>query len=188
MTYQKPEGKGALTDAAEEISKSQRKRDAHDVFLLARELVEMKQNTLKKILSSVELSEDISFEIDKARKMKSHGARKREIMFLSKQLRQLELDSLRMAIEQPKEFARLETLRQHRLETWRDALMTNGDPLVNQLCALNSSFDRQQLRQLIRNARREAERKKPPTASRNLFRLLAEFDLQQELPDSPQLG
>jgi len=158
------------------------------VFLLARELVEMKQSTLKKILSSVDLGEDIGFEIAKARKMKSHGARKREIMFLSKQLRQLELDSLRMAIERPKEFAIAETLRQHRLETWRDALIANGDPVVNQLCALNSSFDRQQLRQMIRNARREAEHKKPPAASRSLFRLLDDFDQQQPLPAAPQMS
>lgn len=183
MTSQKPESNGASDDATEEISKSQRKRDAHDIFLLARELVGMKQSTLKKILSSVNLDEDISFEITKARKMKSHGARKRETQFLSKKLRQIDLDSLRMAIEQPKEFARAEALRQHRLETWRDSLIAEGDPVVNQLCQLNNDFDRQQLRQLVRNARREAAHKKPPASSRSLFRLLAEFDLQQALPD-----
>ncbi|MCF6263772.1 MAG: DUF615 domain-containing protein [Xanthomonadales bacterium] len=185
MTFQKPEDTGAPLDAAEEISKSQRKREAHDIFLLARELVEMKASTLKKILSSVDLDEDIIFEITKARKIKSHGARKRETMFLSKQLRQLDLDSLRMAIEQPKEFAREEALRQHRLEIWRDSLIATGDPMVNHLCALNHDFDRQQLRQLVRNARREAAHKKPPAAARSLFRLLAEFDLQEELPTIP---
>lgn len=156
------------------------------MFLLARELVEMKPSTLKKILSSVNLDEDISFEIAKARKMKSHGARKRETQFLSKQLRQIDLDSLRMAIEQPKEFALAESLRQHRLESWRDALIANGDPVVNQLCGLNSSFDRQQLRQMIRNARREAAHKKPPAASRSLFRLLVGIDQQQALPAAPE--
>ncbi len=184
MTSQKPTANGASIDAAEEVSKSQRKREARDVFLLARELVEMKQSTLNNIISSVDLSEDIVFEIVKARKIKSHGARKRETQFLSKMLRHIESDSLHMAIAEPKEFAQIETRRQHRLEQWRDALIANGDQALHLLCQLNTEIDRQQCRQLIRNARREAEQNKPPASSRSLFRLLAAADKQQALPDS----
>jgi len=156
------------------------------VFLLARELVEMKTSSLNGILAAVELDDDLRFEIDKARKMKSHGARKRETQFLSKMLRHIELDDLYIAIKQPKAFARAESLRQHRLEHWRDALIELGDPIVNQLCAHSADFDRQQLRQLVRNARREAGPKKPPASSRSLFRRLAEADRQNPLPDYPQ--
>ena len=188
MTSQKPKANGTSIDAAEEVSKSQRKREARDVFLLARELVEMKQNTLNKILSSVDLGEDIGFEIAKARKITSHGARKREIQFLSKKLRQIEIESLHMAIAEPKEFAQIEARRQHRLENWRDALIANGDQVLHRLCQLNTGIDRQQFRQLIRNARREAAQNKPPASSRSLFRLLAAVDLQQALPDSPEVS
>ncbi len=175
MTSKKPvNSEGAI----EAPSKSERKREAHAIFLLARELVEMKDSALAKI----DIAEDLLTLIKKARGIKSHGARKREILYLSKQLRGIELDAIRMAIEQPKMVAREETMRQHRLETWRDALIDDGDRTLSLLCSHGFDVYRQQLRQLIRNAQREARQNKPPASSRSLFRLLAELDQQKTLP------
>lgn len=175
MTSKKPVDSGAPIEAP---SKSERKREAKLVFLLARELVEMKTN----ILAKMDIPEDLLVAVNKTRGIKSHGARKREILYLSKQLRGIELDAIRTAIEQPKVAAREETMRQHRLEIWRDALISEGDQVLNKLCAHDFPVDRQQLRQLIRNAQREASQNKPPASSRSLFRLLADLDLQQNLP------
>ncbi len=175
MTSKKPIDSGASIEAP---SKSERKREARAVFLLARELVEMKASTLARI----DIPEDLLVKVDKARGIKSHGARKRETLYLSKQLRGIELDAIRMAIEQPKEAAREETMRQHRLEAWRDALIADGDRVLSLLCSQDFAVDRQQLRQLIRNAQREASQNKPPASSRSLFRLLADLDQQQTLP------
>jgi len=179
MTSKKPVNN---TASPETPSKSARKREAQAIFLLARELVEMKASTLAKI----DISADLLEAINKARSIKSHGARKRETLFLGKKLRHTDLETIRLAIAQPKAAAREETLRQHRLENWRDALLADGDRIINLLCQQNNTVDRQQLRQLIRNARGEASQNKPPASSRSLFRLLKEIDQQQTLTAAPE--
>ncbi len=177
MTSQKPVDKDIQQDVP---SKSERKREAQAIFLLARELVEMKTNALAKI----ELPDDLQEAVDKARRIKSHGARKREVLFLSKKLRAIELEAISIAIAQPQAAAREETIRQHRLEAWRDALIADGDQILNSLCQQDFPIERQQFRQLIRNARREASQNKPPASARSLFRLLHDIDQQQRLPDT----
>jgi ribosome-associated protein len=59
----------------------------------------------------------------------------------------------------------------HAIERWRERLLTDDAALTDWL-ARHPDSDAQQLRQLIRNARREAAENKPPKSSRQLFRLL----------------
>jgi len=76
----------APADGETEISKSQMKRDALAVRSLARQLVELKQSQLAR----VPLDDTVREAIIDARKMRSHGARKRQLMFVAKRLRQSE--------------------------------------------------------------------------------------------------
>ncbi|MEC9482293.1 MAG: ribosome biogenesis factor YjgA, partial [Halomonas sp.] len=59
----------------------------------------------------------------------------------------------------------------HRLEKWRDRLV-DDDEALEPFIAEYPDVDRQALRQLIRNARSERERGKPPTNARKLFKLI----------------
>jgi ribosome-associated protein len=43
-------------------------------------------------------------------------------------------------------------------------------------------IDTQAIRQLVRNARRESEKSKPPASARTLFRMLREMDEKEPLP------
>ncbi len=52
--------------------------------------------------------------------------------------------------------------RLHRLEQWRERLITEGDSALNELMSQFHELDRQKLRQLIRTANKERELNKPP--------------------------
>jgi ribosome-associated protein len=62
------------------------------------------------------------------------------------------------------------------VERWRERLIEEGDEALGDLTAELPDIDRQQLRTLIRAARRDRERGKPD-APRKLFRFLRDaFD------------
>jgi ribosome-associated protein len=57
------------------------------------------------------------------------------------------------------------------VETWRDKLIANPDA-VTEFVAAFPQVDIQQLRTLIRNAKKEQEKNQPPKAFRELFQLI----------------
>jgi ribosome-associated protein len=71
----------------------------------------------------------------------------------------------------------------HEVEQWRDALIAGDDGLLNELIERFSTVDRQHLRQLVRNARKEKAlvmtQGKPPRAARLLFTYLTELQGQE---------
>jgi len=155
-------------------SRSQLRRDALEVFDLAETLASLSDAEL----SRVPLAEEIRDEVVRTRAVTSHIARKRATQFLAKQLRKLddaEIDAIRAALENDRAKAHHETATLHRLEAWRARLIDEGDIALDELLALHPSGDRQQLRQLARNARAERDREKPLHAYRELFRALREL-------------
>ena len=160
------------------VSKSQRKRDAQALLDLAAQLVKMSATRLKKI----PLDDDIREQVDFTRSINSNVARKRQLHYLAKRLRRIETEPIITAMEAGQTQSLQLTGRQHRCEAWRDALLKDGDNVLGELCGLRAGVDAQSLRQLTRNASREASRGKPPAAARALFRALREMDEQQALP------
>ncbi len=54
----------------------------------------------------------------------------------------------------------------HQLEQWRDQLLQGDHALLEELAKKFDNFDRQHIRQLIRNAKKEQELNKPPKSAR----------------------
>ena len=69
-----------------------------------------------------------------------------------------------------------ETAKLHFLENYRDKLITN-DETFTALIEKFPDMDIQNMRTLIRNARREKEQNKPPKAYREIFRVLKDLGL-----------
>ena len=116
--------------------------------------------------------------IAETRRMASHGARKRQLGFLAKQMRREDpeaLDAIRDALEAGGEAARRETALLHRAEAARGQLLEGGDEALSAFLEAHPGADRQRLRQLLRNAADERARNKPPRAYRELFRELREL-------------
>ncbi|WP_343792582.1 ribosome biogenesis factor YjgA [Dokdonella soli] len=163
-----------LHDETLEPSRSQLRRDALDIFKLAEALAALGDADLAR----VPLDEDLHGEVLRTRAVTSHIARKRQTQFLAKQLRKLgddEIKLIRDALSTDRDKAHRETAAMHRIETWRDRLLEEGDDALGELLALVPSADRQRLRQLVRNVKAERERNKPPHAYRELFRELREL-------------
>ena len=70
-----------------------------------------------------------------------------------------------------------QTYRQHfqQLENWRDRIIGEGATAIEALIGKYPQADRQQLRNLQRQASRELAEKKAPTAARKIFAYLREL-------------
>lgn len=161
-----------------EISKSQRKREAHQLLDLAKNLIAMPESRLKRLPMEQELRDEVEF----ARSIKAYGARKRQLMTVGKMLRQRDNEALLEAVNNFDQKNRQANARFHHIETWRDRLLEGSDQVLSELLEKTPDADVQILRQLIRNAKNEAKLGKPPSASRKLFKLLREMDAGQPLP------
>jgi len=160
------------------ISKSQRRRDALELKSLASTLIKLSPARLNR----VPLEDGIRDAVEDAKAIRSNVARKRQMQYVAKLLRRTDPESIFLALEEFEGEARQLTGRQHRCEAWRDCLLERGDAAIGELMNLRSSVDTQALRQLVRNAKKEIERGKPPASARSLFRLLRDMDEQEPLP------
>ena len=160
-------------------SRSEQRRAALDVLALGEKLVALSEAQLAKL----PIPEDLLPHIRDAKRITSHVAHKRQLAFLAKQMRREDdeaLDAIRDALDVGGDAARRETAALHRVETWRERLLADGDAALAELLTEYPAADRQHLRQLVRNAIDERNRNKPPHAFRELFRELRELLLQAD--------
>jgi ribosome-associated protein len=164
-------------------SRSQNRRDALAILKLAEALTALTDAQLAR----VPLDDHLLDEVRRARAINQQIARKRQIQFLAKHLRRLEVEeiaAIRLVLDSDRQTAHREAATLHQLEALRDRLIAEGDSALTDLLALHPNADRQQLRTLIRQARLEAEKQKPPRASRELFRLLRDLASKADEQDS----
>jgi len=159
-------------------SKSQRKREAQQLFKLGTELAALDDSSL----ASIPIPGDLFDAVQKVRAMTAHVARKRQLQYIAKLLRNMDSEPIRHALAELRQDARHHTARYHRIEAWRDVLIEAGDVALSSLIRQQSLEDPQRIRQLVRKARHEQARRRPPAARRALFRLLRELDQKQPLP------
>ena len=162
----------------QEISKSQRKREAQEFVDLAKRLITMPEATLERLPLEADLREAVDF----ARSIRSHGARKRQLMTVAKLLRNRDASQLLDAVDSLDQKNRQMNARFHHIEAWRDRLLEGDDQDLAGLLDNSPGINVQTLRQLIRNAKKEAKLNKPPAAARKLFKFLREADAQEPLP------
>jgi len=163
------------------VSKSQLKREARALFDLGAALVELPPARR----AAIPLEPEIVEAIELARSIRSHGARKRQLGFLGRLLRRVDVTPIQDALEAMQEQPRQLNARHHRAEQWRDFLIAGPESSVGHLLRQPVDVDIQHLRQLIRNARREAAAGKPPASARKLFRVLRALDERLPLPPLP---
>ncbi len=159
-------------------SRSQQRREALEVLALGEKLVALTPAQLAKL----PVPESLLPHIADTKRITAHIAHKRQLAFLAKQMRREDdqtLEALRDALDANSETARREVAAMHRVEDWRDRLVAEGDAALAELLAEHPDADRQHLRQLIRNAKEEKLRNKPPRAYREIYALLRELLLAQ---------
>jgi ribosome-associated protein len=160
-----------LNDESEEdiiISKSQLKREAEEAQKLGEDLHKLDPGSLKNIT----LPDDLSKALDDARRIKSHGALKRQLQYIGKIMRRMDLEPIRAEYEKITNHYGKDIKHLHLLESWRDRLLSEGDKALEDLINDVPAIDRQHLRQLIRQAAKEAKLNKPPKSAREIFQYL----------------
>jgi ribosome-associated protein len=151
-------------------SRSQRKRDAAELKALGDELVALPLAEL----DALPLEEKLRDAIDLARRITAHGGAARQRQLIGKILRKTDVEALRAVIAARALDRRLAAREFHRVEEWRDRLLAEGEPALAALIAAAPALDAAELRRLVAAARAEAAARRPPAASRALFRWLRE--------------
>jgi len=154
-------------------SKSQLKREMTALQKLGAELIAEPRERVKR----VPMPEDVRDAILECQTIKDHEGRRRQLQYVGKKMRTLEEEEvalIRKTIDSWKQPSRAETAAMHALERRRDKLLAD-DGALTELRAQYPELDVQQMRTLIRNARREQAEQKPPKAYREIFQVLKQL-------------
>jgi len=152
-------------------SKSQRKRDMHAQFDLGKALVELPTSQLKKL----SLDESLFDAIETCKNIRQHGARKRQHKLISKLLSDADTDAIKTAVDGFQAPQREAVAELHAIEDWRDRLITEDDEALTEFISQFPAADRQQLRQILRNAKQVKSADRSKRAKRELFQLIREL-------------
>ena len=123
-------------------------------------------------LARIDIPEELRDAVLFAKSITSREARRRQLQLIGRLLRQIDPTAIRELIEGKDQQSRETADAFHQLEQWRDELLDGNDALIEELCERFKGAERQQFRQLVRNARKEREKGKPPKSTRQLFRYL----------------
>jgi ribosome-associated protein len=152
-------------------SKSEIKREMHQLQNYAQKLVEMSKHQR----SRLPLTEELKADMILADKIKNKNeALRRHIRHIAKVLSETDLAPINQAIDVMANKHQQETAKFVRLEQLRDELIDNGNKSIEDLLAEYDAFDRQKLRQLVRHASKEKKAEKVGKYYRDLFNYLKE--------------
>jgi len=159
---------GEIVYYAVRPNKTRIKKDMAVLFTLSEELSELPPAQLK----ALELPDNIHKALTEASGMPHKGARKRLLKYITGQLNKIDTEPYLEKLARTKNQSAHAVREHHIAERWRARLLKDGNAALTELLNEHPHADRQQLRQLIRNAQKETELAKPPKSSRLLYRYL----------------
>jgi len=151
----------------EPVSKTQRKKEMHALQALGATLVELAAAQLDEL----ELPEELAAAVREAKRIRSHEGRRRQLQYIGRLMREVDAEPIRAQLDAIAGQSAEAAARHRRLEALRERLLGDDGALTDYV-ASHAGADLQELRTLIRNARREQQEGRPPRAYRELFRLL----------------
>ena len=165
MSDQQKDGQADLSDRP---SKSQRKREVKLIAELAQKLLLIPDEQLAPLPYPVIVQAIID-----CKTITKGNARKRQIQFIAKQLRHVDLNVVHQVVDRFDASSRTHITHFHQLEVWRDRLMAQDKQVLGEILQQCPLVDRQHLRQLVRNAVDERSKQAiPPVHFRKLFQYL----------------
>ena len=167
-------------------SKSELKRQSTELQKLGEQLIEAPRDRVKRVPMPEELRDAILM----CQTITNHEGKRRQVQFVGKLMRSLdeeEVAVIQRTIESWKGTSRAEAAALHALERRRDKLLAD-DKALTQLLEEHPHLDAQQLRTLIRNARKEQAEHKPPKAYREIFQILKDVSKPAKAAQADQDG
>lgn len=157
-------GQPATADG-ERPSKSQRKREHHELQQLAEALLALPASRLR----DLPLAERTREELEAARSMNASGSRNRQIRLIAQLLLGEDLEALRAPPRAQAAQQRAEALRHHRAEELRARLLVAGPAALEGLAA--SEAQRARVIELLHAVHAPAGGPRARNAQRELYRL-----------------
>ncbi|QNA90491.1 DUF615 domain-containing protein [Massilia sp. Dwa41.01b] len=160
----------------ERPSKSELKRQSDELQKLGAQLIAEPRDRVKR----VPMPDEVKDAILMCQTITNHEGRRRQLQYVGKMMRTLseeEVAVIKRTIDSWKGASKAETAALHALERRREKLLTD-DKALTALLEEHPELDVQQLRTLIRNARKEQAESKPPKAYRELFQILKDLGKQ----------
>lgn len=151
-------------------SKTQVKKEMQELQDMGVRLTKLKPAQL----AQLNLDDKLAAAIDETKRIKKHEALRRHYQYLGRLMRAVDSEPIRAFLTQLDEGNKRSSIRAQQLEALRDQLLDNQAEAFNQLIEQHPDINRQLIRQLIRNAQKEAATGKPPASARKLFRYLRE--------------
>jgi ribosome-associated protein len=159
-------------DIEQPKSKTQIKREMTELQKLGKRLLEISVEQLEK-LSDQALREAVLA----AKKIKTNSARKRQLQFIGKLMRNTDIHEVTELLDQFDNRSRQGKQHFHKIQRWRDALIANDDKVMQEIFLEYPHTDRQHLRHMIRKAIDESiSRPGASEYSRKLFRYLRDLE------------
>jgi len=138
----------------DEATRTDLKRESTEVQKLGEDLLTLRTELLLRL----DLPEKLVEALTEAKRITNFEGKRRQMQFIGKLMRKLEPEkheAIRTALVEQHTPSALETQTLHQAEMWRDRLLADDDAL-GQWITLSPSTDSQQLRALVRQARKDA--------------------------------
>ena len=151
----------------EPVSKTRRKREMTELQALGVALVELPESQV----SAMHLDERLLQAVLEAKHIRSHEAKRRQLQYIGRLMRELDPEPIRARLAAAEGTSAQAAAAHRRLEAWRERLLAD-DAALTSFASEHPGAELQEIRALIRTARKEQKEGKPPRAYRELFRAL----------------
>ena len=158
--------KRELKGGTDEPSRTELKRESDELQKLGENLLTLRAD----LMAKVDLPEKLVEAVAEAKRITNFEGKRRQMQFIGKLMRKLDEDAVegvRAALLEQSQGSAQETLQLHLAEQWRDRLIKDDDACGEWLQSFPST-DSQQLRALIRQARKDAPAASAATVSQGL--------------------
>ncbi|MCW2310401.1 ribosome biogenesis factor YjgA [Rhodoferax antarcticus] len=135
-------------------SRTDLKRESTELQKLGEALLALRIDLLERL----PLTDKLKDAIAEAKRITNFEGKRRQMQFIGKLMRKLEtteVEQVRAALDEQSNGSAADNLALHQAEVWRDRLISQDDA-AGQWIALYPTTDTQQLRALIRQARKDA--------------------------------
>jgi ribosome-associated protein len=156
-------------DPDERPSKTQRKKESHELQDLGEALVALPESRVKDLA----IPENLRDAVNEYRRTRTHEGKRRQMQYIGKLMRGTDTEPIRQAVLDMQLGRAKDALSLHESERWRAELVASDDAITAFLQAFPGT-DAQQLRSLIRSARKDAALQ-PEQRSGRAFRELFQF-------------
>ena len=152
-------------------SRTRKRNEDRALQALGEELTALSSKQLEQIPLEEKLHEAVMI----ARKTKSHGAKRRQMQYIGRLMRDVNPEPIENALNNIRIGDSRKALAFKKIEKWRDEIQDGNPRIIEEILQACPHAERQRLTQLARNARNQRDEARGAKSSKILFRYLKEI-------------